>query len=118
VPGRFFISYTSRDREWAHWIGVTLRDNGFVPLVHEWEIGAGENIARWMDESLAAADRLIGVFTDAYAKALYSSSERWSGYWDDPMGRKGFLVPVEVERVTDWPPLVRALNRLTLVGLE
>src|SRR5215468_6737200 len=60
----FFISYTSKDRVWAHWIGVTLRDNGFVPLVHEWEIGAGENIARWMDESLAASDRLLGVFSD------------------------------------------------------
>jgi len=118
VPGKLFISYTSEDRAWAHWIGVTLRDNGFVPLVHEWEIGAGENIARWMDESLAASDRLLGVFSDACAQALYSSSERWSAYWDDPVGRKGFLVPVEVERVTDWPPLTRALKRLSLVGLS
>ena len=118
MPGKIFISYTSKDRVWAHWIGVTLRDNGFVPLVHEWEIGAGENIARWMDESLAASDRLLGVFSDACAQALYSSSERWSAYWDDPVGRKGFLVPVEVERVTDWPPLTRALKRLSLVGLS
>jgi hypothetical protein len=113
-----FISYTSRDRNWAHWIGVTLRDNGYTPFVHEWEVGAGENLARWMDESIEAADRMLGVFTDAYVKALFSSSERWAAYWDDPQGRKGFLVPVEVERVTRWPPLTRALKRLSLVGLS
>jgi TIR domain len=67
---KILISYSSRDRDWAHWIGVTLRDNGYSPFVHEWEVGAGENIARWMDESIAAADRLLGVFTDAYAKAF------------------------------------------------
>jgi TIR domain len=79
---KIFISYTSHDRDWAHWIGVTLRDNGYSPFVHEWEVGAGENIARWMDESIAAADRLLGVFTDAYIRALFSSSERWATYWD------------------------------------
>jgi hypothetical protein len=120
APARpnIFISYTSRDRTWAHWIGVTLRDNGYNPFVHEWEVGAGENLARWMDESIEAADRLLGVFTDAYVKALYSSSERWAAYWDDPQGRKGFLVPVEVEPVAQWPPTTRALKRLSLVGLS
>jgi hypothetical protein len=66
--------------------------------------------------SIAATDRVLGVFTDAYVQALYSSSERWAAYWDDPQGRKGFLVPVEVEKVTDWAPLTRALKRLSLVG--
>jgi hypothetical protein len=118
MADKIFISYTSRDREWAHWIGVTLRDHGFEPLVHEWQIGAGENIARWMDENIAVARRLLGIFTDSYTKAIFSSSERWSAYWDDPEGRNGFLVPVEVERVSNWPPLVRALRRCSLVGLS
>jgi hypothetical protein len=116
--GTIFISYTSADRAWAHWIGVALRDNGYKPLVHEWAVGPGENIARWMDESLATAERMLGIFTDAYAKALYSSSERWAAYWQDPDGRKGFHVPVEVEPVTEWPPLTRPLKRLSLVGLS
>ena len=92
---KIFISYTARDRTWAYWIGVTLREHGHVPFVHEWEIGPGENIPRWMDERIKAADRLLGVFTDTYANALYSSAERWAAYWNDPDGRKGFLVPVE-----------------------
>jgi 8-oxo-dGTP pyrophosphatase MutT (NUDIX family) len=115
---KIFVSYTARDRDWALWIGVTLRESGYQPLVHEWEVGAGGNIAQWMDESIAAADRMIGVFTDAYARAIYSSSERWAAYWHDPDDRIGFFVPIEVERVSDWPPLIRALKRLSLVGMS
>jgi hypothetical protein len=115
---KIFISYTAGDRKWADWIGVTLRDNGHVPFVHEWEIGAGGNIPRWMDERIKAADCLLAVFTDAYAGALYSSTERWAAYWNDPAGREGFLVPVEVEKVSDWPALTRPLKRLSLVGLS
>lgn len=114
VVAKIFISYAARDRNWAHWIGVTLRDSGHVPFVHEWEIGAGGNIPRWMDERIKAADFLLAVFTDAYAQALYSSSERWAAYWNDPTGRDGYLVPVEVEKVSDWPPLTKPLNRLSL----
>ena len=115
---KIFISYTARDQKWADWIGVTLRDNGHVPFVHAWEIAPGENIPRWMDERIKAADCLLAVFTDAYAGALYSSTERWAAYWNDPAGREGFLVPVEVEKVSDWPPLTRPLKRLSLVGLS
>jgi hypothetical protein len=115
---KIFISYNSKDRTWAQWIGVTLRDNGHGPFVHEWEIGAGENIPRWMDEKIKAADRLLGVFTDAYTKAIYSGAERAAAFWQDPQGRKGFLVPVEVEAVTEWPPLTAPLKRLSLVGMN
>jgi TIR domain len=115
---KIFISYNSKDRTWAQWIGVTLRDNGHVPFVHEWEISAGQNIPRWMDEKIRAADRLLAVFTDAYTKAIYSGAERVAAFWQDPEGRKGFLVPVEVETVTEWPPLTAPLKRLSLVDLN
>jgi hypothetical protein len=85
---KIFISYTSKDRAWAQWIGVTLRDNGHVPFVHEWEIGAGENIPRWMDEKIKAADRLLGVFSDAYTQAIYSGAERAAAFWQDPDARE------------------------------
>lgn len=115
---KIFISYNAKDRTWAQWIGVTLRDNGHTPFVHEWEIGAGENIPHWMNAKLKLADRLLGVFTDAYTAAIYSGAERDAALWEDPKGSKGFLVPVEVETVTDWPPLVKPLKRLSLVGLN
>ena len=111
---KIFVSYTSSDKEWAHWIGWTLLKAGHEPFVHEWEIGAGENIPRWMEERLTQADRLLGVFSDSYCEALYSQSERWAAYWQDPAGRGGFLVPIEVRKVTKWPVFIEPLKRLTL----
>lgn len=114
---KIFISYNSKDRTWADWIGVTLRDKGgHTPFVFQWEVGAGFNIPRWMEQKIDAADHLLGEFTDTYSNAVYSSQERWAALWRDPEGKDGFLVPVEVERVTKWPSLARPLNRLSLVG--
>lgn len=86
--------------------------------MHDWEIGAGENIAGWMEERFRHADRLIGIFSDAYCKAAFSQSERWGAYWQDPRGRSGFLVPIEVRKVTEWPALVSPLKRLSLLDLD
>src|SRR5215218_5696960 len=115
---KIFVSYTSADRDWAHWIAWTLKEAGHEPFVHEWEIGAGENIPAWMERRLAEADRLIGVFSQKYTEALFSKSERTAAYWDDPMGKRGFLTPVAIEAIPKWPPFVAPLKRLSLVGLH
>lgn len=115
---KIFVSYTSSDREWAHWIAWHLRAAGHDVAVHEWEVGAGQSIPRWMDERIGAADHLIGVFSDSYCGAIYSQSERWAAYWQDPAGRDGFLVPIEVKKVTKWPPLAAPLKRLSILDLD
>ena len=48
-----FVSYTSNDRDWAFWIGQELEKLGHAPRIHEWEISAGGDIAKWMDERLS-----------------------------------------------------------------
>ena len=40
------------DRNWAFWIGQELEKLGHVPHIHEWEISAGGDIPKWMEESL------------------------------------------------------------------
>jgi tetratricopeptide (TPR) repeat protein len=71
-----------------------------------------------MEDRLGQADLLVGVFSDNYCDALYSQSERWAAFWQDPGGRSGFLVPIEVNKVTKWPVFVEPLNRLSLVGRD
>jgi hypothetical protein len=90
---KIFISYTSSDKEWAQWIGWELQQAGHEPFIHDWEIGAGENIAGWMEQRFKQADCLIGVFSDRYCEAAFSQSERWAAYWKDPRGRDGFFIP-------------------------
>jgi tetratricopeptide (TPR) repeat protein len=115
---KLFDSYTSADRGWAHWIGWQLKEAGHEAFLHEWEIGAGQNIPRWMEERIDEADHLIGVFSDKYCEGIFSRSERWAAYWDDPEGRFGFLIPIEVVKVTKWPRLVNPLSRLSLMELS
>jgi hypothetical protein len=114
---KIFISYTSSDSDWAHWIGWHLLDAQHHPIVHEWEVAWGQNIASWMEEQLSQADQFIGVFSDEYCQAIYSRSERSAAYWLDPAGHKGYLVPIEVRPVTKWPAFVNPLKRLSLIGL-
>jgi hypothetical protein len=40
-----FVSYTSKDRDWAFWIGQELLKLGHAPRVHEWEISGGGDIS-------------------------------------------------------------------------
>jgi energy-coupling factor transporter ATP-binding protein EcfA2 len=115
---KIFISYTSSDKEWAQWIGWELQQAGHEPFIYDSEIGAGDNIAGWMEQRFKQADRLIGVFSDLYCKSAFSQSERWAAYWKDPRGRDGFFVPIEVRRVSEWPAMVDSLKRLSLVDLD
>ncbi|HTO64261.1 MAG TPA: toll/interleukin-1 receptor domain-containing protein, partial [Bradyrhizobium sp.] len=76
-----FVSYTSRDRDWAFWIGQELSSLGHTPHVHEWEISAGGDIEAWMDERHDKADHILCVVSEAYLKAPHSSRERRSAQW-------------------------------------
>lgn len=71
-----------------------------------------------MEDRLTQANRLLGVFSDLYCEALYSQSESWAAYWQDPAGRSGFLVPVEVRKVTKWPVFIEPLKRLSLIDFN
>lgn len=115
---KIFISYTSADQDWAHWIASKLQQFGHEAFVHKWKVSAGDNGARRVEHRLGQADRLLGVFSDAYCKALYTQTERWMSCWQESSGISGFLIPVEVRKVSKWPIFVQPLKRLSLVGLD
>jgi TIR domain len=76
-----FVSYTSKDRDWAFWIGQELLKLGHAPHIHEWETAAGGDISRWMEERHDAADHILCVVSEAYLRAPYSSWERRAAQW-------------------------------------
>lgn len=113
----FFISYNSADQAWAHWISWTIKGLGFEPRVHEWEIAAGENIPAWMESALGSADGMIAVVSPQFLTAKYSQAEVHAGTWRDFQNRVGFVKPIVVAPVVDWPIFLGNLKRLNLVGL-
>jgi hypothetical protein len=45
-----FIRYSSSDRDWAFWIAKELEALGHTPHIHEFEVHAGDDIYKWMEE--------------------------------------------------------------------
>lgn len=113
----FFISYTSTDRYWAHWIGKELSALGHVPHVHEWEIEGGGDIYGWMERRLDAADHVLCVISDEYLKAPYSSLERNAALWQAAGAKPGFVLFVAVKPAR-LPVLSDHIRRCELFGVD
>jgi len=113
----FFISYTSEDRYWAHWIGKELTALGHVAHVHEWEIEGGGDIYGWMEKRLDAADHVLCVISDEYLKAPYSSLERNAALWQAAGNKPGFVLFVAVKPAR-LPVLSDHIRRCELFGVD
>jgi hypothetical protein len=112
-----FVSFTSGDRGWAFWIGQELVKLGHVPHIHEWEISAGGDIPKWMEESLETADHCLLVVGKAYLTKPYSSWERRAAEWAAASTRPNFALPVFIE-ACEPPILLAHLKRCDLHGLS
>ena len=111
-----FVSYTSNDRDWAHWIAKELEALGHVAHVHEWEIGKGADILAWMEQRHGAADHVLSVVSEEYLKAPYSTLERNAAVWRAAKGRADFVLFVVV-RPCALPALTVHFRRCELFEL-
>jgi hypothetical protein len=110
------VSYTSVDRDWAFWIGQELEKLRHTAHVHEWEIDAGGDIAKWMEERLESADFVLCVVSAVYLQKDYSSLERRAAQWASLNTRPNFAWLVFIEDCK--PPVIMApLKRCDLFGI-
>jgi tetratricopeptide (TPR) repeat protein len=79
------------------WIATELLALGHKPYVHEWEIGAGDDIYAWMEARHDAADHVLCIVSDEYLKAPYSTLERDAALWQAAKNRPGFVLFVVVK---------------------
>jgi TIR domain len=111
-----FVSYTSSDREWAFWIAQELEKLGHTPRVHDWEIGAGGDIASWMEHRHDKADNVLLVVTEVYLSKTYSRWERLAAQWAAAGERPNFALPILIENCK-LPTLLAQFKRCELFGL-
>src|SRR5882672_7611463 len=111
----FFISYTSQDRFWAHWIAKELTGLGHAAHVHEWEVDGGSDIYAWMEKRLDAADHVLCVVSDQYLKAPFSTLERNAALWRAAGSQSGFVLFVVVKPAR-LPALSDHIRRCELFG--
>jgi hypothetical protein len=111
-----FISYTSSDRKWAHWIAKELEVLGHAPHVYEWELKGGDDIYAWMEARHDAADHVLCVVSDEYLKAPFSTLERNAALWQAASKRPGFVLLIAVKPCR-LPTLADHLRRCELFGI-
>jgi hypothetical protein len=115
---KVFFSYNSADKAWAEWVGFVLMEDGHEPILHDWEIAAGQSIPNWMEKRFDEADHILCMISPDYLKneAAYSISERAAAYWFDPLGKKSFAIPLIV-REAQVPRLMRPFSRRSIAEL-
>jgi hypothetical protein len=111
-----FISYTSSDRNWAHWIAKELEALSHTSHVYEWEVKGGDDIYAWMEARHDAADHVLCVVSDEYLKAPYSTLERNAALWQAAKKRPGFVLLVAVKSCS-LPTLSDHMRRCQLFGI-
>ncbi len=89
-----FVSYAQTDEGWAEWIAWQLRQDGWTVYLQEWRFVPGTVFATWMQESLAGADHVLTVLSDAYLRSAWGQAE-WQAR-HQPSERR--IIPVRVER--------------------
>jgi tetratricopeptide (TPR) repeat protein len=112
-----FVSYTSKDRDWAFWIGQELEKLGHVPRIDAWENSGGDNIMAWMLARLQNANHVLCVISEDYFKGPFASAEFQAALWTAQKQRRNFLLPV---RIADCPLhyLLDPLKRCDLFEME
>lgn len=92
----FFISYNRADRSWAEWIAWHLEEAGYTTVLQAWDFRPGTNFVVEMQRAVSDSERTIAVLSPDYLTSSFTQPEWAAAFAQDPMGKKGLLVPVRV----------------------
>ena len=81
-PPRVFISYSHDSADHKRWVldfATTLVNRGVDAVLDQWDLGPGDDLPEFMEQSLASADFAIMVCTEKYVKKA-NAGEGGVGY--------------------------------------
>jgi hypothetical protein len=111
----FFISYNSKDKDWAEWIAWQLEATGYSVVIQAWDFRPGDNFVLKMQQAAEQADRTLMVLSPNYLAAVYTQPEWAAAFVQDPTGTT--LLPVRVAEC-ELQGLLPAIVYIDLVDLE
>lgn len=111
----FFVSYNSKDKQWAEWIAWELEAAGYTTVIQAWDFRPGGNFVLDMQEAAAGAERTIAVLSQNYLDAQYTQSEWAAAFAQDSTGAKKTLLPVRIQEC-DLKGLLSQIVYIDLVG--
>ena len=111
----FFVSYNSKDLQWAEWIAWELEEAGYSVFIQAWDFLPGGNFV--LDMQHATSQRTIAVLSENYLNAQFTHSEWAAAFAQDPTGRRGMLLPVRVGKC-EPTGLLKSIVYIDLLGLD
>jgi 6-phosphogluconolactonase/glucosamine-6-phosphate isomerase/deaminase len=113
----FFISYNSKDKEWATWVAWQLEQAGYDVVFEEWDFAAGENFALLMHEASSNTEKTIAILSEHYLSAEYVHPEWAAAFAKDPLGKHNSLIPIRISNVKPQG-LLSSIICIDLFGLD
>lgn len=95
-----FISYSSKDKQFAMWISVDLKNAGYNIWLDEWEISVGESIPKKIETGVGGCDFLILVLSENSVQSNWVECEWHIKYWDEVEKGSVYVLPALKETCT------------------
>ncbi len=102
---KVFISYshdTLEHKMWVMKLAQKLMDNGIEAMLDMWELGPGDDIARFMERGLKEADRVLMVCTEKYV--LKAEAGQGGAGYEKMIMTADYMKQVDSKRVI---PIIR-----------
>jgi hypothetical protein len=104
---KIFISYSSKDKDFALRLGRDLEAAMHSVWLDEWEIKVGECIVSKISDGIKRADYAVIILTPASVASGWVDRE-WSAlYWSEVQESRIKVLPI-LRRKCDIPPLLRS----------
>jgi hypothetical protein len=92
-----FISYSSRDKEFARKLATILIQHGHKPWLDDWEIKVGQSISSKIDQGLSSTDYVALVLTQHSVDSPWVDREWKAKYWDEVNRGRVTVLPLLVD---------------------
>lgn len=113
----FFISYNSKDVDFANWIAYVLEEAGHKTYIQAWDFQAGCNFVLEMQKGSANSKHTLALLSQNFLNSAFTQSEWAAAFVKDPMGEKRKLIPVRIEEI-NLEGLLPAISYIDLVGVD
>lgn len=113
----FFVSYNSKDEQWATWIAWHLERAGYTTVIQAWDFRPGTNFVLEMDRASGDAKRTLLVLSPNFVSSRFTQPEWAAAFAKDPTGVHRTLLPVLVAP-TETDGLLDQIVHIDLVDLS
>lgn len=112
-----FVSYNSKDKDWAEWVAWVLEQNKFKTVIQCWDFAEGSNFVLEMQRASENADKTIAILTENYLSAEFTQPEWAASFVQDPTGKNRRFIPVRVQQC-NIKGLFKPIVYIDLVGVD